>query len=76
MTSYYLWSIIFIIFAYLVVTDNSIATAIVLLYKIVRLWYEKTKWWLIYNPSNPIVKWIVWRKALRLAKEFEKDLKK
>jgi hypothetical protein len=31
---------------------------------------------LLYNPANPIVKWLMWRNALRMAKELEKEFKK
>jgi hypothetical protein len=37
---------------------------------------RQTKWWLLYNPRNPIVKWLMWRNALRMAKELEKELNK
>jgi hypothetical protein len=48
----------------------------VLLTGLARVQYEKIKWWVLYNPANPIVKWLMWRNALRLAKELEKEFKK
>jgi hypothetical protein len=42
----------------------------------VRFQYEKYKWWFLHNPANPIVKWLMWRRALRMAKELEKQLNK
>jgi hypothetical protein len=76
MTSYYFWFGIFIFVFYLVATDDSVAYAVTLVSKIVRFQYEKTKWWVLHNPANPIVKWLMWRNALRLAKELEKEFKK
>lgn len=76
MTSYYFWFGIFIFFGYLIATDNSIAYAVVLVSKIIKFQYEKIKWWLLNNPANPVVKWIMWRRALKLAKELEKEFKK
>jgi hypothetical protein len=76
MTSYYLWFGIFIFVAYLIAIDNSVAYAVTLISNIVRFQYEKTKWWLFHNPRNPIVKWLMWRRALRLAKELEKEFNK
>lgn len=76
MTAYYFWFGIFIFVCYLVATDNSVAYAVTLVSKIVRFQYEKTKWWLLHNPTNPIVKWLMWRNALRIAKELEKKFKK
>lgn len=61
---------------YLIATDNSVAYAIVLISKIMKFQYEKQKWWLFHNPANPVVKWFMWRRALKLAKELEKELKK
>ena len=61
---------------YLIATDDSVAYAVVLVSKIVKFQYEKTKWWILHNPANPIVKYLIWRRALRLAKELEKEFKK
>jgi hypothetical protein len=76
MTAYYFWFGIFIFVFYLVATDDSVAYAVNLVSKLVRFQYEKTKWWLLYNPANPIVKWLMWRNALRMAKELEKEFNK
>jgi hypothetical protein len=76
MNAYYFWFGIFIFVFYLVATDDSVAYAITLVSKLVRFQYDKQKWWLLYNPANPIVKWLMWRNALRLAKELEKEFKK
>ena len=76
MTSYYFWFGIFTFVFYLVATDDSVAYAVVLVSKIVRVRYERTKWWILHNPANPIVKWLMWRNALRIAKELEKEFKK
>jgi len=76
MISYYSWFFLFFCIGYLIVTDQSVARFFDLLLKIVKFQYEKTKWWLIHNPRNPIVKYLMWRRALKLAKELEKELKK
>ena len=76
MTAYYFWFGIFIFVFYLVATDNSVAYAVTLVSKIIRFQYEKTKWWLLHNPANPIVKYLMWRNALRMAKELAKEFDK
>ena len=76
MTSYYFWFGIFIFVGYLIVTDNSISYAFALVLNLIKFQYEKQKWWLLNNPRNPVVKWLMWRRALRIAKELEKELKK
>jgi hypothetical protein len=73
MTSYYLWLIIFGIFLYLVITDMSIAQLIILYSKWWRLQYEKLKWWLLYNPRNPVVKYLMHRKSMKMAEELMKE---
>jgi hypothetical protein len=75
LTPYYLWVIVFGIFAYFIAVDQSIATYVVLLWKQSRLAFEKYKWWLMNNPRNPIVKYMLDRKYLKLAKELEKEMK-
>jgi hypothetical protein len=61
---------------YLIATDDSVAYAVTLVSKIVRFQYEKQKWLLLHNPRNPIVKWLMWRNALRMAKELAKEFDK
>jgi hypothetical protein len=61
---------------YLIVTDISVAYVFTLVLNLIRFQYEKQKWWLFNNPRNPIVKWFMWRRALRIAKELEKEFKK
>ena len=76
MTAYYFWFGIFMFVAYLILTDHNVAYAFTLVSKLIRFQYEKTKWWLLYNPTNPIVKYLMWRNALKMAKELEKEFNK
>jgi hypothetical protein len=75
MSSNYIYFIIFFCIAYLIITDQSVAKGFYLLTQLARVQYEKTKWWILYNPANPIVKYFMWRKAMKLAKELEKEFK-
>jgi hypothetical protein len=61
---------------YLIVTDDSVAYAFTLVSKLIKFQYEKQKWWFLNNPANPVVKWLMWRNALRIAKQLEKEFKK
>jgi hypothetical protein len=76
MNPFYVWFIIFACIGYLVVTDASVARLFVLLTGLARVQYQRIKWWLLYNPSNPIVKWLMWKNALRIAKELAKEFDK
>lgn len=74
MNSSYIWFIIFFCIAYLILTDQSVARAFYMLTQLARVQYEKTKWWILHNPANPIVKYFIWRRSNKLAKELMKEL--
>jgi len=76
MMSYYAWFIVFAVVAYFIVTDDSVAAAFYYLTRLIKVYYEKQKWWILHNPRNPVVKYLMWRRALKLAKELEKEFKK
>ena len=73
MNFYYSCFLIFAILTYFIVTDQSVARFAYLVFELLRIKYEKTKWWILHNPANPIVKYLMWRRALKLAKELEKE---
>lgn len=74
MTSYYISFLLFAVVAYLIVTDNSVAAAFYFVMKLIKVEYEKRKWWLLNNPRNPIVKYMIWRRSYKLAKELQREL--
>jgi hypothetical protein len=74
MRSLYIYLSIFFCIAYLILTDESVARAFYLITQLVRIQYEKLRWRIQYNPANPIVKYLMWRRALRTAKELEQEL--
>jgi len=76
MSSNYVYFIIFFCIAYLIITDQSVAKGFYMLTQLARVQYEKTKWWIFHNPANPIVKYLMWRRAMKLAKELEEEIKK
>jgi hypothetical protein len=75
MTSYYLWFLVFVVVAYLIVTDNSVAAAFYYLTKLAKSNFEKQKWWLLHNPSNPVIKYLMWHRSMKLAKELMDEYK-
>ncbi len=70
----YVYFTIFFCIAYLILTDQSVAKAFYMLTQLIRVEYEKIKWWILYNPRNPIVKYLMWKKSMRLAKELMDEL--
>ena len=75
MMSYYGWFIVFAVVAYFIATDESVAAAFYYLTRLVKSNFEKQKWWLLNNPRNPVVKYLMWRRALKLAKELEREFR-
>jgi hypothetical protein len=73
MNSIYIYFIIFACIAYLIVTDESVAAAVVLLSHLIKFQYEKTKWMILHDPRNPIVKYLMYRKSLKIAEELMKE---
>ena len=74
MSSYYVYFTIFFCIAYLIITDQSVAKGFYMLTQLAKVQYEKTKWWILHNPANPIVKYLMWRRAYKLAKELQQEL--
>jgi hypothetical protein len=70
----YYWLLLFCFFIWIFYTDQSVAKAFYMLTQLIRVEYEKIKWWILYNPRNPIVKYLMWKKSMRLAKELMDEL--
>ena len=70
----YIYLTIFFCIAYLIVTDQSIAKAFYMLTQLARVQYEKVKWWVANSPANPIVRYFIWRRSMKLAKELMDEL--
>jgi len=74
MSSYYVYFTIFFCIAYLIITDQSVAKGFYMLTQLAKVQYEKTKWWIVHNPANPIVKYLMWKRSMKLAKELMSEL--
>ena len=76
MNPLYIYFLIFFCIGYLIVSDASVARLFVLLTALARIQYQKIKWWLLNNPNNPLVKFMMHRRSLRIAKEMMEELAK
>jgi len=74
MNAQYIYLIIFFCIGYLIITDQSIARAFYMFTQLVKVQYEKTKWWVLHDPANPIIKYLIWRRSMRLAKDLQREL--
>lgn len=73
-TYYYLWFLVFAVVAYIFITDESVANAFYYVIKIIKFNFNKQKWWLLNNPRNPIVRYLMWRRAYQLAEEMQREI--
>ena len=64
----------FAVVAYVIVTDERAAAAFLYGIKLVVTNIRRHWWWLTNNPRNPVVKYIVYRRSLRLAKELMAEI--
>ena len=63
---------VFAVAAYFIVTDESVAAAFYYVYRLAKAYIQRQWWWLIHNPRNPVVKYLMWRRSMKLAKELQK----
>jgi hypothetical protein len=72
----YIYLLIFACIAYLIITDENIARAVSLLSQLIKFQCEKAKWMILNDPRNPIVRWNMERRAYRLAKELQDEMRR
>ena len=70
--TYYAWFIVFAVVAYFISTDESIAAAFYYVLKLVKAYTQRQWWWITHNPRNPIVKYLMYRRSMKLAQELQK----
>jgi hypothetical protein len=76
MNTLYIYLLIFACIAYLICTDESVARAVALLSQIIKFQFDKTKWMILNDPRNPIVKYFMWKRAYKLAKEIQDEMER
>jgi len=75
MDSHYIILSLFAVAAYFIVTDDSVAAAFFYVTKLGNAYIRRQWWWLIHNPRNPIVKYMMWRRSEKLAQELMDEYK-
>ena len=60
----------FAVVAYVIVIDDRAAAAFLYVSKLVVTNIRRHWWWLTNNPRNPVVKYLIYRRSLRMAKEL------
>ena len=56
------------------VIDQSFERLVGLISKLIEVKCLKLKWYIFNDPRNPIVRWFVWRRSLKMAKEIRKQI--
>ena len=67
---------IFAVVAYVIVTDERAAAAFLYVSKLANTEIKRHWWWLTNNPRNPVVKYMIYRRSLRLSKELMVEINK
>jgi len=75
MTAQLTWFALFAVVMYFVVTDESIAAAFYYAIKLGQGYIQRQWWWLLHNPRNPVVKYMMWRRSEKLAQELMDEFK-
>ena len=70
MTTQYVCFLIFGVLAYIIITDSNVARAYDYVLKLAGTNIRRWWWWITNNPRNPVVKYLMYRRSLRLAKEL------
>ena len=60
----------FVVVAYFVVTDESVAAAFYYVLELGNQYIKRQWWWLMNNPKNPVVKYIIYRRSVKMAEEI------
>ena len=66
----------FAVVAYIIVTDERAAAAFLYVSKLANTEIRRHWWWLTNNPRNPVVKYMIYRRSLRIAKELMVEINK
>ena len=74
MNSQLAWFALFAVAMYFIVSDESIAAAFYYVTKLAKAYIQRQWWWLLHNPRNPVVKYIIYRRSLKMAEEIMRQI--
>ena len=75
MTAQLTWFALFAVVMYFIATDESIAVAFYYVTRLAKAYTQRQWWWLLHNPRNPVVKYMMWRRSMKLAQELMDEYK-
>ena len=74
MTAQYLWLIVFSFALYFIITDESIAAAFYYVTRLAKAYIQRQWWWFTHNPRNPVVKYLIYRRSLKMAENIMRQI--
>tara|TARA_A100001201_G_scaffold116568_1_gene100180 strand:- start:139 stop:384 length:246 start_codon:yes stop_codon:yes gene_type:complete len=61
---------------YFIVTDENVAALFYYQFESANTYIRKKWWWLTNNPKNPVVKYLIYRRSLKMARELMAEINK
>ena len=68
------WFALFAVAMYFIVSDESIAAAFYYVTKLAKAYIQRQWWWLLHNPRNPVVKYMMYRQSLKMAEKIMAEI--
>ena len=74
MDYHYILITLFVVAAYFILTDEGVATAFFYITKLAKAYIDRQWWWILHNPHNPVVKYLVYRRSLKMAEDMMAEI--
>ena len=74
MTAQLTWFALFAVVMYFIATDESIAAAFYYVTRLAKAYTQRQWWWLLHNPRNPVIKYLIYRRSLKMAEEIMRQI--
>ena len=76
MNTQYAWFALFGVILYVIAVDENVAKAVDYVITPTKNNFRKQWWWMTNDPRNPNVKYLMWRRSMKLAKELKAKIDK
>ena len=68
------WFALFAVALYFIVSDESIAAAFYYVVQLASTYIRRQWWWFTHNPRNPMIKYLIYRRSLKMAEEMMRQI--
>ena len=68
------WFALFAVALYFIVSDESIAAAFYYVVQLESTYIRRQWWWFTHNPRNPVIKYLIYRRSLKMAEEIMRQI--